>query len=117
MRELHEQLVTGLAIEVLHHFTHRQIERHRYKQMDMVFEHMPFNYLNVIRLQISRTSSRTRAPTVPLSTARRYLVINSSGQTILLQVTCLRYIDFEFSTSYRPKGKAISQNDATRTAP
>ncbi len=49
MRELHQQLVTGLALEILHHFTHRQIGRHRYKQMDMVFPHMPFNYLNVIR--------------------------------------------------------------------
>jgi hypothetical protein len=45
--------------------------------MDMVFAHMPFNYLNVIRLQISRTSSRTRVPTTPLSTARRYLVIHT----------------------------------------
>jgi len=49
MRELHQQLVTGLALEVLHHLTHRQIGRHRHKQMDMVFAYMPFNYLNVIR--------------------------------------------------------------------
>lgn len=48
VRELHQQFVTGLALEVLHHFAHRQIGRHRHKQMDMVFTHMPFNYLYVI---------------------------------------------------------------------
>jgi hypothetical protein len=45
--------------------------------MDMVLAHMPFNYLNTFPLQISRTSSRTRVPTAPLSTARRYLVIHT----------------------------------------
>jgi hypothetical protein len=48
VRELHQQLVTGLALQVLHHLAHRQIGRHRHKQMDMVFAHMPFNYLNII---------------------------------------------------------------------
>ena len=50
VRELHQQFMTGLALEVLHHFAHRQIGRHRHKQMDMVLTHMPFDYLNVIRL-------------------------------------------------------------------
>lgn len=49
MRELHHQLVAGLPFEILHHFAHRQIGRHRHKQIDMVFAHVPFNYLNIIR--------------------------------------------------------------------
>ena len=48
MRELHQQLVAGLALQVLHYLAHRQIGRHRHKQMDMVLAHMPFHYLNVI---------------------------------------------------------------------
>jgi hypothetical protein len=48
MRELHQQLVTGLPLQMLHHLAHRQIGRHRHKKMDMVLAHMPFNYLNII---------------------------------------------------------------------
>ena len=49
MRELHQQLVAGLPLEVLHHLTHRQIGRHRHKQMDMILANMSLHYLNVIR--------------------------------------------------------------------
>ena len=49
MRELHQQLVTGLPPEILHHFTHRQIGRHRHKQMDMIPTNFPLHYLNFVR--------------------------------------------------------------------
>jgi hypothetical protein len=49
MRELHQQLVAGLALEVLHHFAHRQIRWHRHKQMDMILANMSLHYLNIIR--------------------------------------------------------------------
>ena len=50
VRELHQQLVAGLALQVLHHLAHRQLGPHRHKHMDVVLAYMPFHYLYVIRL-------------------------------------------------------------------
>jgi hypothetical protein len=47
VHELHQQLVTNLALEILHHFSHRQIRRHRHKQMDMIFPNVATLYLHM----------------------------------------------------------------------
>jgi hypothetical protein len=52
MRELHQQLVAGLALQVLHHLTHRQIGRHRHKQMDMILANMSLHISMSFALQI-----------------------------------------------------------------
>jgi hypothetical protein len=77
MRELHQQLGTALALEILHHFTHRQIGRQRHKQWTWSLPTCPFTISTSVALQISRTSSRTRVPTAPPNTAWRYLVIQT----------------------------------------
>ena len=81
VRELHQQLVTGLALEVLHHFAHRQIGRYRYKQMDVVLTHMPFDYLYLIRsTDLSHQFAHPR-PNHP--TQHRPAVLGNPHQVIL----------------------------------
>jgi hypothetical protein len=81
MRELHQQLVAGLALQILHHFAHQQIGRHRHKQMDMVFPHMPFNYLNVIHP--TDLSHQFAHPRPNHSTQHRPAVFGDPNQVVL----------------------------------
>jgi hypothetical protein len=84
VRELHQQLVAGLALQILHHFAHRQMGRHRHKQMDMVFAHMPFNYVNVIGpTDLSHQFPHPR-PTRP--TQYRPAVLGDPSQVVLQTV-------------------------------
>ena len=106
VRELHQQLVVGLPLEILHHFTHRQIGRHRHKQMDMVFAHMSFHYLNVIRpTDLSHQFAHPR-PYRP--TQHRPAVFRDPHQVILQIVFRVTRRPVYLHTDVLPKGEGFS---------
>ena len=94
------------SLEILHHFTHRQIGRHRHKQMDMVFAHMSFHYLNVIRpTDLSHQFAHPR-PYRP--TQHRPAVFRDPHQVILQIVFRVTRRPVYLHTDVLPKGEGFS---------